>query len=1019
MQRSLILLSFFLSVASPAISQTTGYSHIEQYTTDNGLPSNGIKGLQWDEKTGFLWIATEAGIVRFTGVDFRSYTKENMASMSYERMLFMTRNNAGVIYVSDVAGNIFSIEQNKPVLWKKFKGSANPYYSHYYLLPVSDTFFNKYAGAIPVSSRFSAVTDKIICFNDTSFLILSGSSLYYQSLGLKEPLSLPFEKAGFSSIFKIGNRCFVANNKSEIFLFIPGSQMLTPVAIISEGGTVFKKEINGSHLFWETGMQNPVYIDGEKAWLFTDDGNRIVAKLLFTGIPSDAFIKSVQYSEKNKILFIGTDSKGLIVVNQNRVNSKTRADINPKNRNSYYSQIELPDGNVLTNEGDIIGSSPSALNPLPIKGKFSYTVSYTNDSLLWYSQRNARLEYNCMHRYNRVTGQLKVYEKIKSEYVVAASGSHYYLANGDGIGLLEADSVRVLHKYNEKNATTITFDMKEINPGILAIATCTGLLRFNITTSSFDTIFSKENICVRCIWKYKDYLFFGTYGSGFYINKNGRTKPMPLDKNKYLLYTHCFVPDDSGYCWISTNRGLFKANLNELINVFEKNTNTAYYHYFGKKDGMDMTELNGGCTPCALRLKNKTISFPTMDGLLWVDPEKAIPVLPDGDIFIDEVLIDNEIKDPVFLVQKPLPAKTGEIIIRLAFSAWCNKENIYMEYQLNDTINWKPVSSGNGSEIRFNNLPSGNYTLRIRKLNGFGFNNYTYKKINFSITTPWNQQWWFYILCALAVFGIMALYFRFRTRQYKVSQRRLQQLVTEKTKELQTQNEILEKNNSIKTRLISIISHDIVTPLKFLTVAGKNLLEKRKLMPEELQQETIQEITNTSQELQLLSTNILNWIKYQNENRRMAKEIFNLHEMVSQVLGLLQSLARQKNLSIENKVEETLEIHQFYEPLKILVYNLLTNAIHFTEKGTIAVAASKENDRLTITVKDEGIGMSEEQIQRLLADHVIITSANVDNKKGHGLGYLIIKDLLKTMGATLDIESKRGSGATVSIIMGV
>lgn len=82
-----------------------------------------------------------------------------------------------------------------------------------------------------------------------------------------------------------------------------------------------------------------------------------------------------------------------------------------------------------------------------------------------------------------------------------------------------------------------------------------------------------------------------------------------------------------------------------------------------------------------------------------------------------------------------------------------------------------------------------------------------------------------------------------------------------------------KKNNSIKTRLISIISHDIVTPLKFLNVAGKNLIEKRKLMSEDLQVETLKEITNTSQELQLLSTNILNWIKYQNENRRLVKKI--------------------------------------------------------------------------------------------------------------------------------------------------
>src|SRR4030095_12090627 len=134
-----------------------------------------------------------------------------------------------------------------------------------------------------------------------------------------------------------------------------------------------------------------------------------------------------------------------------------------------------------------------------------------------------------------------------------------------------------------------------------------------------------------------------------------------------------------------------------------------------------------------------------------------------------------------------------------------------------------------------------------------------------------------------------------RTKQYKTRQHKLEKQVAEKTKALQRQNEILEKNNSIKTRLISIISHDIISPLKFLTVAGKNLMEKKKLMDDQLRDETIREMTNTSQELQMLSTNILNWIKYQNENRRMVKENFNVYEMVDQVLGLLQSLARQKN----------------------------------------------------------------------------------------------------------------------------
>ncbi|MGB5008666.1 MAG: HAMP domain-containing sensor histidine kinase [Ferruginibacter sp.] len=1015
MQRLLILLLFMITASSVA-AQTVDNFHIQQYTTDNGLPSNGIKGIQWDERTGFLWIATEAGIVRFNGVDFKSYTNANMPSIASERMLFIVRNNAGKIYLSDQPGNIFLIDKSKPVLWRKSStnSSINPYIRNYYLLGVSDLFFNKNAGLLTAPS-FATGFNKIIGISDTSCLIQNNTTLLYYSISLKEPVALPFEKANIYSIFKINDRYFVSTGNGGTFLLNVADMTLSPVEVFEKDGGLFNLKTSNSLLFWQTGMSYPVFIDGEKAWLLTYSGGKITAKLIFTGIPAGTYIRSVQYSEKNQLLFIGTESKGLIVINQNRVQSKRRNDVHSKNRNSYYSQIELSNGNILTNESDIIGDNTKDPDILPVKGKFSFNITHTSGQFLWYTQLNKNLGYHCLHQYNKATGLTKVYPKIKWGDIVAESGGKIYLANLLGIGILEEDSIRLLHRYAKDLAGVVTFDFTELSPGNLAVATCSGLLRFNIVTNRLDTLFTKENICVRNIWKYKDYVFFGTYGSGYYIMKGGIFKPMPLDKNKYLLYTHCFMADTNDFCWISTNRGLFKCSLAEITNAFDNNKTAVYYHYFGKKDGMEMTELNGGCTPCALRLSNNHISFPTMDGLLWVNPEKAIPILPDGEIFIDEILADNIAVNADSLQYNSLPAQTQEVIIELGFSAWCNKENIYLDYQLNDLPAWKTVKTDNETFIRLGGLQSGTYRLRIRKLNGFGKDNYSYKLIEFKVATPWYKQWWFYALCLLALLGIIQLIFYIRTRQYKIRQRKLEKQVAEKTKELQEQNEILEKNNTIKTRLISIISHDIVTPLKFVTVAGKKLIEKRNLMTEELQDETIKEMTNTAQELQLLSTNILNWIKYQNENRRLTKETFNVHELVNQVLGVLNSLANQKKLKLINKTDHNLEIHQFFEPLKILIYNLLTNAINFSEKGDIIVAARLEKEHVVISVQDEGVGMTPEQIKNIMADQFIISSANIDNRKGNGLGYLIIKDLVKMMDATLQISSVKNKGTIVSI----
>ena len=994
---------FFASVSA---QNATATHTLYQYTTENGLPSNLIRGIQWDNSTGFLWIITESGLVRFNGVEFKSYNKEKVSPIAPEKQVYAVKNNAAGIFISDGSGNIFEVKKNKPVLVKP--SSLSNSFINYHFIAVSDAFFN---AKIKTPPAFSEPFEKVICLSDTSCLVLFQNSVYRCSVSKPLPEML-FKN--IATLFEIDGHCFFSDNNKHISLLNTTDFTASPVHFTESNIELPGVGNASSQLYWKTGMLKPVIIKDNEAWQLDYTNGYIKAKQITRLLPTDANISTVEYLEEKGMLFIGTDSKGLVVISQNKVLPKKRKNANPKNKNAYFSQIAMDNGNILTNEGDIIGDN-SGQAVLPATEKFSNRTSFTNGNLIWYNSIDKKSGIYCLHQFNKTTGSITVFYKIKPLTQVAVSQGKTYLANNEGIGFLQDDSMYYLYRYPASATNVKTYDFEEITPGVLAIAGCHGLLKFTVAGNKLDTIYSRENACFGSIWKYKDYIFWGSYGYGYYVYKNGRIKEMPIDKNEYLLYCHCFVEDSYGNCWISTNRGLFKARLNDIVTNFETGTTPVYYHYFGKKDGIEMTELNGGCTPCALTLQDQTISFPSMDGLLWVNPATANPLLPIGDIYIDEVTVDGRYINPDSVKNAALRAGVQEIAFKLGYSAWCNKENLYIDYQLNDTVNWKRLITEENTSIRFSNLSPGKYILRIRKLNGFGVNNYSYKTIEFTIAKCWFNEWWFYVLIAAMLTGIIYFIVKLRHRQYIVQQRKLEQQVTEKTKELKEQNSLLEKNNTIKTRLISIISHDIITPLKFVTVAGKNLIEKRKQMPEELQQETIQEMTNTSQELQLLSTNILNWIKYQNENRRMIKESFSLHEMVRQVLGLLQSLARQKNLLIENRVAVDLEVHQYYEPLKILTYNLLTNAIHFTEKGTIIVAASTKEDEITLSVKDEGIGMTPEQIQRLMADEVVISSANVDNKKGHGLGYLIIKDLLKTMGATLHIESKKGEGATVAI----
>ena len=106
-----------------------------------------------------------------------------------------------------------------------------------------------------------------------------------------------------------------------------------------------------------------------------------------------------------------------------------------------------------------------------------------------------------------------------------------------------------------------------------------------------------------------------------------------------------------------------------MIAAFDNGSSNIYYHYYGRKDGMDITELNGGCQPCALQLNDTVLSFPSMDGLVWVDPTRPLLRLPEGKIYIDGFTADSQHIDINSLTSFPsLPPTARELFFSLEVS---------------------------------------------------------------------------------------------------------------------------------------------------------------------------------------------------------------------------------------------------------------------------------------------------------------------------------------------------------------
>jgi len=982
------------------------------YTTENGLPSNGIKGLQWDEESGFLWIATEAGISRFNGIEFVNFTRSNTSFISSERMRFMARNRKGGIRVVDMDGNILGVSKNRPIPLFSRTEQIGVQETRLFGIAVSDSFFN--TGFAQPTIRVPFPFAQVIPRSDLATILIHPDGGVLR-IDAQNKTSAPLAELGNNnkSGFVIGDQVFLCKQESSsIYRYDEPKKRLEQIQP--------PLSIENLKIYWENGMDFPIAINGNNAWVIRYENNRLIFDLICSTVPDLGLIKYVQYSSAKGLLFLGTASRGFAVVRKNRVVQVKRPHTSSADLSAYYSQLELSGETILTNEGHLLGLKQDRALP-PIINKFGYSLYRDGDSLIWYSGgRPGMLKGSMLHRLDLVNKKDVFFDHVPifNVFGFARWKNDVLIGSHQGLGVLSTDSLRFLFRSDPKNpGESISFSLLEVEPGVYSMASCSGWIRFDLNSMRSDTLLKLPGYCVRSQVRIGDYIFIGTYGRGIYLYHRGKLKSIPLDKNNFLLYTHCFIPDKDGFVWMSTNRGVFKASVKEMVQGFETANNSVYYHYYGRNDGMDMTEMNGGCSPCAITLKNGIISFPSMDGLLWVDPATATPLLPDGPIHFDEIRINNRIVDELFFSGGAISHSENNIYIRLAYSAWCNPENIYLEYQLTDSAQWNPVLISDGSIIRFNNLAPGKYDLRIRKRNGFGENNFSYKTLSFSIGMAWYNHPLVYLFGVLLLALSIYQFSRYQNRKLLKRQAALERMVGEKTRDLKEQNSLLEKNNNIKTRLISIISHDIVTPLKFLTVAGRGLTEKRDRLSEEVQQETIREITDTAQELQLLSTNILNWIKYQSENRRLLPEFFNPYVLTSQVFSVLNSLAKEKRIVLSNQINPGLKVIQYTEPTKILIYNLVSNSIRYSDQGVVEVSINKlGDDGFVLIVRDNGIGMLEGKIRNILNDDVQMREISAEKRSGHGLGYLIIKDLVRWMNAKLEIESKIGVGTIVRVV---
>lgn len=995
---------------------------IHHYTNENGLPSHGIKGLALDKETGFLWVGTQSGLVRFDGIHFEQFGESSDRDPT-SRITFIAKNPKGTIFCEDENLSVYRIEKNIPI----YVGTDT--------LLSSNPFTNKdrrtWLAPEQVAEKLQSYPRSLflpgnILFHDqlidsNSFALLHFNRLYYYD-AIKDTL-LHFYQS-FPQIFKAAGNIYFIDENNSIWTYNQGLKQV-PVK-----GMPYRdnKSNDQSRFVWTPGMKGPLLIYKQDIWQLQVEGDSLSLYPFCRGCcPKDAYINSAQVFDERGIIFLGSEKNGLYVIQRSFIHT-IRTDTLVDGGGVEYAQAEINPGIITTGRG-LSFSTQGKLFFRKEGIQFHPLTLYQDKSGdYWFRSDNTIFHYHKNGRYTKMTIEGgKVLKMVFGE-----TQGQLYVFTDMAISEIVNDSIKTLYKLPHL-AKTIVNTLEpdaviEWKPGVFAIAADKPIL-FNVRNGKTYTTIPIPGLTtkVRSLLKYHDYMLIGTYGQGFYMYKNGVVKKIPLDKYKYLSHVHCFILDDKGFCWISTNRGLFKVSMKALVDAYERNLPEIYYHHLGKKDGIYNTEFNGGCQPCALKLRDGRISFPSINGVAIISPLEHSPP-PAGEIFIDELRADSASYKWKADTLLAFPYNTKSLHFKLALSRFANAENIYFSYKLEPyNESWEVQDITQNNVLQFGGLKPGKYKLHLRVRNGFETDQFKITTISFRVLSPWYQTWWFYTLCFIVfvvfVWGVV----KWRTARIEKKRKELQQLVTKQTEsltiqsmqlehqliQLTSQQAKLEQDNRIKSRLLSVISHDMLSPIKFISYLSKKMSDT---IPESDENHRVaRSMASVTHDMESLTVNLLNWIRFHYNSLEMSPERFNLYQLIKETTDIPSGMAREKGVTFVIEVQEKLEILQYKQALGIVIYNLATNAVKYTSNGEVRITGSNLDNAFFITITDTGKGMPNEMVERLNdAESFDFNYLTKENKR-YQFGYVIIKDLVCMLNATMKVESILNKGTSVTI----
>ncbi|MGC1871382.1 MAG: two-component regulator propeller domain-containing protein [Acidobacteriaceae bacterium] len=781
---------------------------LQTWQTDSGLPQNSVRAIL-QTRNGFLWFATREGVARFDGIDFTVYNRRNTPQLLSNDVRGLLQDHDGNLWISTADGltrqrdgqfSAFTTAQGLPdnSIWSVFQDRRGEVWAITAggLAQYRHDRFVPYTTQQGLSSNtISAVADGP---NGTLWVATDSGLNQIKEGRVKKPFAaspigsetiraIATDPAGAlwvgtqNGVQQFSNGTIrtygVANSlpDSEVDVLLSDKAgniwVGTPagLAMIQNGNLTAYTTANGL-----PGNQiQALYKDREGAlWVGTNHGiarirNGTISVFSSKQGLSENLILAMD-EDREGSLWVGTESAGVALLKDQKFMTLTESD--GLSDNLVSSVLQGPDGDMWigTDGGGLNRYDGSHVSVFTEKqGLTSGTIlSLAADAKgnLWVGTPDG-LNHLDHGRFTASDATDLLPDEFVRSLLTASDGS-LWVGTRHGLAQINGSHAST---YTQADGLANDFvgALTQGSDGSLWIGTLHGLSHFvhgkfiNYTKGNGLS----SDVITALMLDSQHHLWIGTNGEGldFLTTDGPQHRAHSFSANLGLPdVIDGILEDRSGALWISSNTGIFRVRIADLMDVAAGRSHSLAITSYGAADGMKIRECSGIGHPSSWKAKDGTLWFSTLKGVAWIDPAKLQRNMVAPLVAIEQVSVDE--KDMPLTAPVSIGPGHSRFAFHYAGLSFIAPQKVHYKYRLTGfDRTW--IDARTRRVAYYTNIPPGNYRFEVLAANNDGVWSTAPATFSFQLQPYFTQTYWFYLLCALLILLLAWLVYRWRVHQ--------------------------------------------------------------------------------------------------------------------------------------------------------------------------------------------------------------------------------------------------------------